>query len=276
MKNPFKILLILVLFLFISCTKDLKETSLIKESNQQDEMITAYNEGIKNLSDGDAFYAAKKFLEAELLYPQSDWAPKSALMASYSYYLQDYYAKAIFNLERFIKTYPKDSRMAYVHYLLGMCYYENIESEKKDLRPLIVAKREFNIVLENYPNTDFALDANFKIDLINDVLASKEIYLGRHYIKKEKWIAAINRFQNVLEEHETTIYAEEAIHRLVEIYYRIGLETEAKKYASLLGYNYLSGEWYSETYKIFNKDYETKKIKKEKNGLIKKFKNIFE
>ena len=276
MKNLFKLLIILIIFSLNSCSKEKKKNILIKEINQQAEMITAYNDGVKNLNDGDAFYAAKKFLEAELLYPQSDWASKSALMASYSFYLQDYYYEAISNLERFIKTYPKDTRMAYVHYLLAMCYYENIESEKKDLQPLISAKNQFNIIIDRYPNTDFALDSKFKIDLINDVLASKEIYLGRHYLKKEKWIAAINRFKNILDEYETTIYTEEAIHRLVEVYYKIGLEEEAKKYASLLGYNYLSGDWYAKSYKIFNKSYQAKNIKKEKSGMIKKFKKLFE
>jgi outer membrane protein assembly factor BamD len=275
MKHFSKLLIILILISLNSCSKDKKEISTIKELDQQEEMITAYNEAIKNLEDGDAFYAAKKFLEAELLFPQSNWASKSVLMASYSYYLQDYYFEAIANLDRFIKTYPKDNRLAYAHYLLGMCHYENIESEKKDLKQLISAKKQFNIVIEEYPATDFALDAKFKLNLINDVLASKETYLGRHYIKKEKWIAAINRFKNVLEEYQTTIYAEEAIHRLVEVHYKIGLETEAKKYAGLLGYNYLSGEWYKESYKIFNKSYELKEIKKEKKGLIKKFKTLF-
>ena len=171
--------------------------------------------------------------------------------------------------------------MDYAHYLLAMCYYEEIEDEKKDLQPLIAAKREFNYVINNYPDTDFSADSKFKIDLINEVLAAKEMYLGRHYIKKEKWIPAINRFKNILEYYETTIYSEEAIHRLVEIHYRIGLEGEAKKYASLLGYNYLSSEWYKKSYKIFNTKYKIqkevrKKNQKDKNRLIKKFKKIFE
>ena len=271
----------LLSFLFQSCSKEVKEGSLIQEVNQKQEMISAYSEGIKSLNEGDAFFAAKKFLEAELLFPQSVWASKSALMASYSYYIQDYYTEAIFNLERFINTYPKDDKMDYAHYLLAMCYYEKIEDEKKDLQPLIYAKKEFDYVIDNYPNTDFALDSKFKIDLINEVMASKEMYLGRHYIKKEKWIPAINRFKNILKDYETTVYAEEAVHRLVEIHYRIGLESEAKKYASLLGYNYLSSEWYKKSYKIFNAQYQTKKIQREKNtknksGLVKKFKKLFE
>ena len=127
MNHLSKLLIILILFSLNSCSKDKKVISVIKEVNQQDEMITAYNEGIQGIRDGDAFYAAKKFLEAELLYPQSDWASKSVLMASYSYYLQNYYFEAINNLERFIKTYPKDDRLDYVHYLIGLCYYENIQ-----------------------------------------------------------------------------------------------------------------------------------------------------
>ena len=267
--------ILLLSFLFQSCSKD-GRVDLIKEVDQEQEMISAYTEGIKNLNNGDAFYAAKKFLESELLFPQSDWAPKSALMASYSYYIKDYYVEAIFNLERFISTYPKNNKIDYAHYLLAICYYETIEDEKKDLQPLISARKEFNFVINNYPNTDFALDSKFKIDLIKDVMASKEMYLGRHYIKKEKWIPAINRFKNILKNYETTIYSEEAIHRLVEIYYRIGLDDEAKKYASLLGYNYLSGEWYKKTYKIFKKSYGNIKIKKEKKGIKEKFKKLFE
>ena len=270
----------LLLFLFQSCSKQEKEISLIKEVDQAQEMISSYKEGVRNLDEGDAFYAAKKFLEAELLFPQSEWAPKSALMASYSYYIQDYYSEAIFNLQRFIRTYPRNKRIDYAHYLLAICYYEKIENEKRDLQPLISAKKEFNYIINNYPSTDFALDSKFKIGLIDEVIASKEMYLGRHYIKKQKWIPAINRFKNILKDYDTTIYAEEAIHRLVEIHYRIGLEGEAKKYANLLGYNYLSSEWYKRSYKIFNTKYQIKKNiieknRKDKSGLMQKFKKIF-
>ena len=180
-----------------------------------------------------------------------------------------------FDIERYMSTYPQDKNMVYGHYLLAMCYYENIEDEKKDLAPLIQAKKKFKFILKEYPETDFALDASFKIDLINDIMASKEMYIGRHYIKKEKWIAAINRFKTVTEDYQTTIYVEEAIHRLVEIYYRIGLIDESKKYANLLGYNYLSSDWYTKSYKIFDQDIKTPKIKIEKNSLLKKFKKLF-
>jgi outer membrane protein assembly factor BamD len=270
-----KFLIIISLIIFQSCSKDEKEISTIKEIDQESEMITTYKEGLQNINEGDYFYGAKKFLESELLFPQSDWAPRSALMASYSYYIDSYYDEAIFNLERFIKTYPNDKRMSYAYYLLGMCHYETIANEKKDLAPLIKAKKIFTGIVNDYPNTDFAMDSKFKLGLIDDILASKEMYIGRHYIKKEKWVAAINRFKIILVDYDTTIYAEEAVHRLVEIHYKIGLEEEAKKYANLLGYNYLSSKWYKRSYKIFNQEYKTQEIKKEKSRLIEKFKKLF-
>jgi outer membrane protein assembly factor BamD len=241
-------------------------------------MISAYREGLNFLDRDDGLSAAKKFNEAELLFPQSEWAPKAALMAAYSYYSYNYYGDSIYELEQFIKKYPKDERISYANFLLAMCYYQSIVDEKKDLEPLLKARDRFIYVVENYPNTDFAMDAEFKLDLIREILASKEMYLGNYYIQKEKWIAAINRFKTVINDYETTIYVEEALHRLVELHYKIGLENEAKKYANLLGYNYLSSDWYKSTYKIFNKEYKLakpKKRKKESNFLIKKYKSIF-
>ena len=278
MKFIYKLLIVLIFLTLQSCSKDKKEISKIKELDQELEMISSYEEGMKYLERGDTYYAASKFLDAELLFPQSEWAAKSALMASYSYYLQNYYSEAVFNLERFIKTYPQDKSIAYAHFLLAMCYYEEIVDEKKDLAPLIKAKSKFEFIVISYPNTDFALDSKYKIGLIHDILASKEMYIGRHYMKKEKWIAAINRFKTVLEKYDTTIYVEEATHRLVEIYYHIGLLEESKKYANLLGYNYLSSQWYKKSYKVFNKNYKTEVIKKDqkkRKNVIKMFKNIF-
>ena len=276
MNNFRYLLLIISLILVTSCSKEKKEVSLIKETNQNLEMITAYREGYEALSNNDPFFAAKKFLEAELLFPQSEWAPRSSLMASYSYYMQNYYAEALSNLQRYLKTYPTDVNVSYAHYLIAICYYETIEDEKRDSGPLIKAKNKFNFIITEYPNTDFALDAQFKVGLIEDILASKEMYLGRHYIKKGKWIAAMNRFKVVVDQYEQTLFIEEALHRLVEINYKIGLVEESEKYAALLGYNYLSSEWYKKSYQVFNKDYSEKKIKKEKKGVISKFKKLFD
>ena len=276
--SKYKITIILITLMFITaCSKDTQNVQLIKETNQKEEMISNYKAGVDLLDVGDYFAASKKFLEAEILFPQSMWAPKSVLMASYSYYLQGYYTLSIENIKRYLKIYPKDKNKPYAHYLLAMNYYETIEGEKKDLAPLILSKKEFNFIIENYPNTDFAYDARFKIDLINDTLAAKEVYLGRHYIKKKKWIPALNRFKNVLNEYETTVHVEEAIHRLVEIYYKLGMEQESLKYASLLGYNYNSGEWYKETYRIFNKKYKVAlpKNKNEKSKILSKIRSLF-
>ena len=274
----FKIVLIIFSLIFsYSCNKKTENVKLIKETDQKMEMISAYENGMNLFEIGDYFAASKKFLEAEILFPQSQWAPKSVLMASYSYYMQSYYSLAIENIKRYFKTYPNDKNKAYAHYLLAICYYETIEGEKKDLAPLILSKKEFNFVIKNFPNSDYAYDAKFKIDLINDILAAKEVYIGRHYIKKKKWIPALNRFKNVLKEYETTIHVEESIHRLVEIYYKLGMEEESLKYASLLGYNYNSGEWYEETYKIFNRNYKTSipEKKKEKSKILSRIKSLF-
>ena len=279
MKILARIILFIFALLLISCSGNKDKVSIIKEKDIELQMIDSYREGMKAFKEGDVLFAAQKFNEAELLYPQSDWAPRSALMAAYSYYSQDYYGDAIYELNRFLKTYPYDPKVDYAHFLLAMCYYEKIVDEKKDLGPLIEAKKKFIFIIEKYPNTDFALDAQFKLDLIYDILASKEMFIGKHYVKKEKWIPAINRFKKVVNEYETTTYVEEAIHRLVEIYYKIGLVNQSKKYASLLGYNYQSSEWYAESYRVFNKNYQDpkKKIEKKKGNFIKrKFKTILE
>ena len=273
------ILIVLSLLSFLSCTKKEEKVEIIIDDVIETQMLESYKKGLKALDEGDALYAARHFTDAELLFPQSEWAPKSLLMAAYSYYSQDYYADAIAELERFIKTYPQSNRLDYAYFLLATCYYEKIIDEKKDLEPLIKAKETFKFVIQEYPSTDFALDAKFKLDLIDETLAGKEMYIGRYYIKKEKWIAAINRFKYVVDNYNSTIYIEEALHRLVELHYKIGLIEESKKYAAVLGYNYQSSEWYEVSYQIFNKEFEPKdnNIKPKKgNFIFKKFKNLFE
>ena len=274
--------LFLILSFNISCSKDTVKKSVINEKSLDLQVLEAYEEGIKSLESGDVLFAAKKFNEAEILFPQSDWAPKSALMAAYSYYTQDYYEDAIAELIRFTKVYPNHKNLDYAYYLLANSYYEQIVDEKKDLQSILDAKKSFIVVMTNYPNTDYALDSEFKVDLINDTLASKEMYIGRYYFEKKKWIPAINRFRTVIDDFETTIYTEEALHRLVEIHYILGLKNEAEKYANLLGYNYQSSMWYEKSYAVFNKSYEKNKkdnLRKEKNknkNILKKFKSLLE
>ena len=276
--NFLKIFLIFffVSFFLTNCAKK-EKTSLIVEEDVESQMIRAFKEGYDEFKAGDALYAAKKFNEAELLFPQSSWAPKAALMSAYVYYAEDYYFDAESELKRFIKTYPKHPDLSYAHFLLAMCYYEKIVDEKKDLGPLLLAQEKFNFIIQNYPSSDYALDAGYKLDLIQDYLASKEMYIASHYMKKKKWIASINRYKTVIEQYENTIYVEEALHRLVELYFNIGLKKESQKYASLLGYNYQSSKWYEKSFKLFNQDYKTVlEEKKEKKSLLKKFKNLFE
>ena len=270
---------ILVLLILTSCSKEIVNKSIIKERSLDAQVFEAYDLGMKSLEAGDVLYAAKKFNESEILFPQSDWAPKAALMAAYSYYVQDYYADSIAELTRFKRVYPENKNLDYANYLLAICYFEQIVDEKKDTQSIIKAKESFSYIVSNYPNTEYADDSKFKIDLINDILAAKEMYVGRYYFDKKKWISAINRFRTVIDEYDTTIYAEEALHRLVEVHYTIGLVKEAEKYAKYLGYNYQSSQWYENSYSVFNKNYKKnnldKKRFKKNNKILNKFKSVF-
>ncbi len=280
MKKLFYILLLSLSIFLTSCNKE-KKISVINEDDINLQMISLYEEGYEELLNGDILYAANKFNDAESIFPQSEWAPMASLMAAYAYYSQDYYFEAIDQIESYMKKYPNHINMDYAHFILAMCYYENIVDEKRDLQPLLKSKKEFELIITEYPNTDFALDAKFKLELIEDRLAGKEMFVARHYLKSKKWIPAINRFKTILENYETTVYVEEALYRLVEINYRLGLIDESKKYANLLGYNYGSSEWYKASYKIFNEDYiyDYKKVKKlkqkDKRKIISKFKAKF-
>lgn len=275
----FKVFLILLLsvFLLLACSKK-NNKEIVSEPTEKEMVVAIYVEAVDALKKGDAFYAAKKFKEAESLLPQSKWAAKASLMASYAEYSRNAFSNSIFGLERHIANYPADKNIPYAHYLIAICYYEQILDEKKDLQPLVQAKEKFEFIILTYPETDYATDARFKLDLIIDQLAAKEMSIARYYMKTEKWIPALNRLKIVVEKYDRTVFVEEALHRLVEVYYKIGLVEEAKQAAAILGYNYQSGTWYERSYKVFNKKYKTKKIKKTKEmGLIRrKIKGLFE
>ena len=270
------LILLLSVFLLLSCSKNEKEIK--SEPNERDKAIAIYSEAVESLKRGDAFYAAKKFKEVEILMPQSDWAAKASLMAAYADYSRNAYSSSVFNLERHIKNYPADNNIPYAHYLISICYYEQILDEKKDLEPLLKAKSKFEEIILKFPETDYATDAHFKLGLITDQLAAKEMSIARYYMKTEKWIPALNRLKIVVEKYDETVFIEEALHRLVEVYYRLGLIEEAKQAASILGYNYQGGKWYERSYKVFNKKYKLRTIKKQKElGLIRrKIKSLFE
>ena len=273
----YKISIILIFLNLISCAKKEEKITVIEEKSLEMQMIDAYNEGLEELENNDVIYAAKKFNEAELIYPQSIWAPRAALMAAYAYYSQLYYNDTINELEKFLDKYKNHPRRDYAYYLLALSHYNLIVDETRDLEEIQKSQRYFQKIIKDYPNTEFAIDSEFKLELIQEILASKEMYLARYYVDREKWIPAINRFRTVINEYETTIYVEEALHRLVELHYKIGLVDESKKYAALLGYNYQSSEWYEESYKILNKDY-VKISKREKldneDSILQKFKDL--
>ena len=271
-----KLSIILLLIAPLSCSKKI-QVDEIKEVSVDLQMKEAYEEGMRQLNEGQSLIAVKKFNEAELLFPQSKWAPRSALMSAYAYYDFSFYSDAISEVDRFLKTYPNSKRKDYAHYLKAMSFYNQIVDEKKDLGPIVEAKRNFQFIISKYPNSEYAVDASFKLELIEEILAAKEMHIGRFYLKKEKWIPAINRFKRVIKDYDRTIYAEEALHRLVEVHYRIGLLEESKKYAILLGYNYQSGEWYENSYRVFNKNYEKMTEKKKENNnksILKRFTSI--
>ena len=271
-----KLLLATSIFLLTSCSNKEPKILQIKEVGLDQQMIEAYKEGIELLDDGQGLMAAKKFNEAEILYPQSIWAPRASLMSAYSYYYFDSYDNAIQEIDRYLKKYPNHVNKGYAFYLKSISYYNQISDEKKDLGPIIEAKKNFIYVINNYPESEFAADAEYKLELIDEILASKEMYIARFYMEKEKWIPSINRFKKVVRDYDKTIYVEEALFRLVEIHYRIGLEDEAKKYAHLLGYNYQSSQWYENSYRIFNQKFKKKRIikKNKSKSILEKIKSL--
>ncbi len=277
MKFQLVYLILALIFLNTSCSKEKEKISIIEDESLEIQMIKAYNDGLKEFDRGDVILAAKKFNEAELLYPQSIWAPRAALMAAYSYFSKFYYSDAVLELEKFLDTYKNHPRRDYAYYLLALSHYDQIIDETKDLNEILKAKKYFEIIIQKYPDTEFALDSKFKLELIQEILASKEMYIARYYVEREKWIPAINRFKKVVNDYDETIYIEEALHRLVELHYKVGLIDESKKYATLLGYNYQSSKWYEETYKILNKNYvkiSKNKDKDKEESIIKKFKDL--
>ena len=235
-----------------------------------------YEEGWQAFEKGDYFYAEKKFSEAELNFKVIEYAAKSSIMASFSLYGINFYTEALENLERYLNKYPADKNVMYAHYLMAIIHYEQISDEKKDMKPLINANNKIDFFLKTYPDSDYAIDLKFKKDLIRNQLAAKELYVAKYYISTQKWIPAINRLKIIVNEYQETIFIEEALHRLVEIHYYLGLEEEAKKFAQILGYNYNSSEWFKRSYKVLNKDYKIAKKPRSKNNDESFFKKIFQ
>ena len=277
MKLNINFSLLIIFIIIIACSKKEEQITTLNKKSLDDQMIEVYNQAMEEFQKGDVIYAGKKFSEAELLYPQSIWAPRAVLMSAYGFYSQGYYKDAINDLERFLIKYKFHPQTDYAYYLLALCHYDQIVDERKDFNEILLAKKYFELIIKNYPNTDYSLDSQFKLELIIEIMASKEMYLARYYIDREKWIPAINRFKKVVNDYDTTIYIEEALYRLVELHYKLGLTNEAEKYARLLGYNYESSEWYEASYKILNKSYDKRQkiISDDRETILKNFKNLF-
>ncbi len=260
---------LLIFFFVFACSKPEPESNIPVE---KDNSFKIYNEAVKAMDDGDLFYASKKFGEAEAILPKIEFSAKASLMSSYCLYLMNFYDETITNLNQFISKYPADKNIAYAHYLIAITLYEQILDEKKDIVPLIESKKKIDFYLKNFPETEYAIDLKFKLDLVNNQLAAKEMYIAKYYMTTQKWIPAINRLKVIVEDFSETVFIEEALHRLVEVYYRLGLTEEAKSAAAILGYNYNSSEWYAQSYKILNKSYKLKKKSetKKNDGLIKR------
>ena len=254
------IYLFLIIFLILSCSKkelEVNNTPAIKEKS-----FEIYKEAVEAMDRGDYFYASKKFSEAEVILPEIEFSAKASLMSSYCLYLINFYEEATASLERFINQYPADKNIAYAHYLLAITLYEQILDERKDIKPLLESKKKIQFFLKRFPETEYALDLQFKLNLVNNQIAAKEMYIAKYYTTTQKWIPAINRLKVIVNEYSETVYVEEALHRLVEVYYRVGLVDEAKAAAVILGYNYNSSEWYAQTYKVLNKSYKLPKKNK--------------
>ncbi len=257
-----RIFLIFSLVFFFNCSKK----DPIYEPTSKLDPYVLYQEAMKAFDRNDFFFASKKFSEAELNFDKIELAAKSSIMSSFCLYSISFYNEAIDNINSYLKNYPADKNVIYAHYLEALIYFEQISDEKKDLEPLLKAKAKIEFFMAKYPDTDYSIDLKFKKDLILNQLAAKEMFVAKFYISTQKWIPAINRLKIIVKKYDKTIFIEEALHRLVEIHYYLGLENEAKKYAQILGYNYNSSEWFKQSYKILNKDYDiqtNKKVKKE-------------
>lgn len=248
--------IILISALAISLYSCSKKDEIIYEPQKKISPYKLYEEAMGAFNKNDFLFASKKFNEAELNFGNIENAAKSAIMSAYSLYSINFYDEALNSLDNYLKIYPADKNVIYAHYLIAVIYFEQLSDEKKDINPLLQAQEKINFFLKKYSNTDYAIDLKFKKDLIENQLAAKEMYIAKYYISVKKWIPAINRLKIIVQKYDKTIFIEEALHRLVEVHYFLGLEKEAKKYATILGYNYNSSEWFKQSYKILNKEYK--------------------
>lgn len=232
-------------FLLVACSE--------KEEIFKDEPVEVlYNEAMDNLDKGNFTRAANAFVEVERQHPYSALAPKALLMAAYSFYQARKYEDALENYNVFIQLHPGHEHIAYAYYMVGICYYEQVPTIERDQKSTEDALKAFEEVTRRFSASPYGKDARLKIDLIRDHLAGKEIDVGRYYLEKQAYLAALNRFKNVVDGYQTTSHTPEALHRMVECYLALGILDQAQKTAAVLGYNYPGSTWYSDTYALMN------------------------
>ena len=272
LKKKIKLVFISLIFIIYGCKSN---NELIKKPEIIPPLHILYKSAYDAFNNGDWQTSLERFQKVETRYSYTEWAPKASMMIMYIYYeVSDYY-KTLEYARKFKKTYPVSKYIDYIDYIVALSFYEQIGTVARDQTYTKASLDEFKKILKNYPNSSYAEDAKFKIDLINEQLAGKEMYIARFYIKKSKWISAIKRLDNIVNNYNTTIFIEEALHRLVEIYYNLGNVELAKKYAVILGYNFNDSNWYKKSYKIVgNKDYRIEE-KKQKIKLKDRVKKIF-
>jgi len=211
-----------------------------------------YGRAQERLTDRSYTKAAKAFSEVERQHPYSNWALKAQIMSAYCYYEAKKYDEAIDGFQLFIQLHPGHQDVAYAYYMIGLCFYEQIPIVERDQQPAEKAMEAFNEVLNRFPTAIYAKDARFKIDLLNDHIAGKEMDVGRFYLTNGSYVAAINRFKSVVEHYQTTAQAEEALYRLVECYIAVGVKDQAIASAAVLGHNHPNSQWYSAAFALLN------------------------
>jgi outer membrane protein assembly factor BamD len=209
-----------------------------------------YNQAVDQAEGKEFAEAADTFLEVERQHPYSIWATKAQLMSSFSYYSDGQYDDAILSADRFIQLHPGNRDVSYAYYLKALSYYEQITDVGRDQRTTELALQSLDEVVRRFPDSRYAKDSVLKIDLTRDHLAGKEMEIGRYYLERDNYLAAINRFRTVIENYQTTTHVPEALHRLSEAYAALGIEPEARSNAAVLGHNFPGSEWYIDTYEL--------------------------
>lgn len=228
----------------------LSACSETKEEYVERPVEELYNEAMDHIDKDEYQLAAKAFEEVERQHPYSVWATKAQLMAAYAQYERNRYDDAIIGLDRFIQLHPGNRDTPYAYYLKGLCYYEQITDVSRDQKMTEMALKSLQEVIDRFPNSTYAKDAKLKVDLTRDHLAGKEMEIGRYYLKRKQWLAALNRFKAVTETYQTTTHVPEALHRMVEIYVMLGLDADAERTAAVLGHNFPGSDWYEDTYAL--------------------------